>query len=274
MKLLYTLAIGALISTGLHAQEARGYLGKKNVITYNPGLKFNGFLARSMDTEVEEGSPMLYVQNAVTFQRCISRQWTALVRVSYAASTIKPIRDIAYSHPDLNNSYGSFYYRGPADERNSSFNATQFEIGMRRYTGITAPVGYYWGFSGSYTLLSSTQNLSNYGYYDYGSSLDGYPMTTSTEDQLTNSTLGFHLEFGVTRIIKDKWVLEYGLDFGINTPADSENYWTGYTSWEESFYDDNYTNYEDYKEAPTNFLRAGHQANTFALIRLGIGMVM
>lgn len=270
MKRIILLALFISIASSGFGQ-ARGYLGKKTFATYSLDfMPIIGFPHGVTTFESSENDPFIDLKHTLQFNRCISRIWVFTAGISYQNTPMKRVGTFSNDYLD--------YYETIQDAEhrvNYDINTIEINTGFRWYPKILAPVGRYYGMRLGYAMSSSTYDFTDY----YNT--NGQALSTNANQEVSASTLRFNFDIGATRVIDSKFILEYGVNFGINLYSKSgigssarymfnlhnERFNSGVD--DASFFD-----FVPYEEAASMYLPAVYGAHGFILVHFAFGIIM
>lgn len=270
---IYTLAIllTSILFSGSAEAQTIGYLGKKNMLVYQPELwpTFMG-LGKPQDRDFENSS-FLNLNHTLWFQRAVGRKHTLMAKFGYMGGKMKPISSFTSM-----NGYESYYYQGNRSywnnytwDENRDFSAIEISFGYRRYN-VNAPFGRYHGFQLNYSMLSTEINYSDYIYNDGWN----YQPLSSTDEvtTVTANVLRLTFEMGKTAIYMDNIVLDLGLN--ISLPIVGEGAWGGLFDYDETLsLEFEGVEAGDYQPAMESALRQTYMSSSYIMFKIGVGFI-
>ncbi|GGH71906.1 hypothetical protein [Phaeocystidibacter marisrubri] len=263
------LPIIALITASQTANaQARGYLGHKTYVTYSLDFWANGIALPNGITafQDEDHSPFMDFKHTAQIHHCISRKWMATGGVSFQRAPMKRFGEINYN--------GSTYSTLSSKRENYMTNGLELNAGFRYYSNIIAPVGRYYGFRLGYAMYSGTYDFSDY----YNGANE---MPSEGEERISSSSLRFYFDVGATRVIESKYILEYGIQFGLALTGSEVNSYEYLMNGSDDYFEYNQAIYsfDDFSSSSYNdqvaaHLPAIHSAHGFFLLHFAVGYLL
>lgn len=265
-----------------HGQAARGYLGKMRMISYQADFWPAGLTAaRSMNHSAESGVTPLHLRHSLSYQHVVSRKYALIGKFTYAPSYLKPVSWVNGYETEgigpLDYAYRDSYFTNIRDPEydNTPFAAYELSFGFRKYTRVLAPAGHFFGFSLGYAFLQTDYDFSEY--YNYSGN-SGRQLAPESE-KVNAGVIRLNWEMGATRVISDRFVIEYGggLGFSLLGIGASTNYFSGLVENEASYDEPQYTDLDDpadYTGGVKAAMITGYSSNTYFMLKLSVGMIM
>lgn len=215
----YILTLSAVLF-GLTASfdanaQARGYLGKRTIVTYALNTGWDIPSTFNDNPNVEDRS-LIRLHHAVNINYTVTRKGAVVGGIGFNSTTL----------PNYNRLYnnGTAYLRRlntGDDLPTHNINTVEVYGAFRYYPRVVAPVGRYWEFGLAYVRSSASYDLAS-----YLSENNFRPLSENEEDDFSTTAVRLNIELGATRIIDGKWVLEYGFRTGLNIyPFSLDDYW-------------------------------------------------
>ncbi len=258
MKKTITIIFALFLITPLLKGQSsvRGYLGKKNLVSYNLG--FNPKLQTWSDFDPGNlGS----LNHRLQYERVVGKKVSLIGFVEYASYKTMPL------------SY--FYMNGFNDpitpvldiENDPTGNSTVIGIKLRFYSKLNAPMGRYWGF---YVSYGSNSMVTPGNTYKIGNSSSSIQASLANEISSSSSNGRVGIELGANRILSKYIFFDYGVDLGIAF-ANNPFFTDGSIELESSDYS---SNYEEFLEALDDVSSANFASKSYINFRLSIGYIL
>lgn len=201
MRFLYILTLAFCFPVALLAQKnVPGYMGKKWNLQYQLYLFPSFTNPNSEDVEVISPDAIdvktsLNLQSHITVAYALSKRMEALAEFNMASTNFDPYSSYVADFNLEELKYPGMKARGGA-------------IGIRLYTKHFAPLGSYITFKMGYTKLTIDDLYYSVADYNSGGGFFEHSISGGTKGAPT-LTAGF----GTNRVIADRFVISYGLDF-------------------------------------------------------------
>lgn len=261
-KILLGLLFIAGVGSTANAQV--GYMGRDMGVSISANLWPNDYgIARSSNNRYPEESPFLQFETAISFSKMLSKRWVFMPRISYQTARLKPVR--YFSRMNGNDIERYFMESNDPLDNNTPFSTLGVGASFRIYKKYMAPVGPYFGMS-----LDAKFSSMDFDFTDYTSENGGTFMPLS-EERINATSIQLGFEYGVSRVINNKYVIEYGVQsaFSFSAIGLSSMFDYGYNI--ELYTDYDYKSPDVHIEQAQDALKYGQQANTFLLFHLSFG---
>ena len=197
-----------------------------------------------------------------------------------------------------NSSSTNFYTLDTANQKRGvriQFNNLQaivhskvLSLGMEYYPSLPIPlVGVYLSFDYNYYMNSLEYESSDFGYYYYKKGYDWYQekeIREKIEDKEETKSFGdndistsfsiFTVGAGIKRVIKNRIIIDFGVDFGLSTYWNPNNKTNIVRTTEKEFIDGN-GDLDEWEKTSLSYL-ANDRANSHAIffVNIGVGYII
>lgn len=260
-----------LLVSCFHAAEGQtipGYMGKRITISYNPFTTLSlGNPTNSTYPDIDGGWAF---QHYFTVDYVLTKKISLIANVHTAKSFFVPqeLRGLYNSQSDL--------YIDYLLEEYPEMNSTGVDVGVRFYRKHLAPLGAYFELRAGLTRIKIPDvEYQRTSYVFVGSN----QIVTANEPYIVegsgslNPMLG--MAFGTNRVIADKFVLSYGLDFAFYANGNGFKFTRGL--WEGSEYI-SFSYYDEQQlltsERILEFAEGRYTIQAIYNFRLGIGYLL
>ncbi len=199
-RILLTLIVVSSLSSGLLvAQSVPGYVGKRFSLDYNLFTFLslaNPSSAEIKDKEQLDQYDVTSGSLGINIQSHIYGQWVWTKRRSMIAS-------VAFTKSYFSPSGASYEITATTFP---TMNAVAFDIGIRNYRQHFSPLGGYFEMRVGFAKVTA-------GDFSYHYVLDGQPDTLGVISGSSGITPQASVGWGVNRVLKDRFIISYGIDF-------------------------------------------------------------